>query len=474
MMSARNQGARGRFARPARGRRGFALPFAMLITLLVMITGLSLLEVSRMEAIIAERDVRDVKALAAAEFGLNRAKAMARSQNLPWGLMTYNGASLQFTQSSDPIYEGHYVCELFTDEPAGYEDDAPTYTVVIEDRADWSLRAGSYRIHAFGRAGERVQHITEDTQCLTYAAFGWLTDREDGIYFATGDTVDGWVYTNDHLNIYGSPTFTGKVNSAGSYINYYHGGPPADNPDFQQGVTLNSPRLDMASLIHSGHVTGVRDRALQADGIWLGPNSGRPYIVTFNANGTVTVDKKLWDGSWSRIIDEKDLSATNGAIYVEETVGVRGTVDGQVTLATPENKDIYVLDDLVYASPSNPASAFQPGFNFDDPAFDDKLGLIAGRDIIMYKSWDSSWSDMYVMASLLAVTGSMRNYYYTSYGFKTLHILGGVAQDTRGPVGRADNRGFLKDYKYDQRFLEEPPPHFPIAMYDYSLWQLNP
>ena len=136
-----------------------------------------------------------------------------------------------------------------------------TYTVVIEDMTTWFPGNGSFKMHAFGRSGNHVEHITVNADSLTYAAFAWLTNSENNTYFASGDTIDGWVYTNDHLNIYGSPTFTGRVNSASSWINYYHGGPPYDNPDFQQGVELNSAKLDLSTLINDGHVNAVRNRA---------------------------------------------------------------------------------------------------------------------------------------------------------------------------------------------------------------------
>ena len=69
----------------------FALPLAMIITLLVLVLGLALMEITRIEAVKAERDVQRVKALAAAEMGLQRAKAMAKSQNCSWSVMKYNG-----------------------------------------------------------------------------------------------------------------------------------------------------------------------------------------------------------------------------------------------------------------------------------------------------------------------------------------------------------------------------------------------
>ncbi len=465
----------GMISRPGtvrRAQRGIALPVTMMVVLVVTIIGAAALELGRMEGEVAASDVNAIRALAAAEKGLARAKVMAMSQNRAWPIMTYNGSYLGFYMSTDPLYTGHYICDLFVNQPSG-GDDSATYSVVVEDLSDWFPGAGYYRLHAYGHCGNELRHITQDSMTLTYAAFGWLTDSEDGIYFASGDVVDGWVYTNDQLNIWGNPVFTGKVNSAASSINYGHGGYPYDNPDFQQGVTLNSPILNMSTLINDGHVNAIRTRAMDAEGVWLGPNEGRPYIIDFNADGTIDVQKKLEDGSWTTIIQDKDLDSTNGAIYVEEAVGVRGTVDGQATLATPVNKDVYILDDLVYASVPNVEDAFNPGFDFDDSEFDDKLGIIAGRDIIMYKEWSEDWTDMYVMASCLAVTGSFRNDYYQSYGFKTLHLLGGIAQDTRGAVGMVNYRGFLKNYRYDRRFMVEPPPHFPVAMYDFMRWNLE-
>ena len=473
MMLCRSRAKRCRPGTERTSEQAIALPLAMFVTVIVLFIGLAFMELSRMEAERARCDAKSLEALAAAELGLERAKAMCASQNAPWTIMTYGGDYLDFRLSSDPLYEGSYICDLFINEPAREGGDV-TYSVIVEDLSTWFPGSGSYRIHAFGHSGEIVRHITEDARTLTYAAFGWLTDREDGIYFATGDKVDGWVYTNDRLNIWGTPVFTGKVNSAASYIHYGHGGPPIDDPDFQQGVTLNSPVIDMDNLINNGHIAAVRNRAQDENGIWLGPNRGRPYLVDFHADGTVTIQRQKRNGSWVTVIDNKDLSTTNGAIYIEEQTGVRGTVNGQVTLATPETKDIYVLDDLIYAHPLNKEDPFKEDFDFADNNLDDKLGLIAGRDIVVYKSWSESWSDMYIMASLLAVTGSFRNYYYQSYGFRKLHILGGVAQDTRGPVGMVNNRGFLKDYRYDQRFMSEPPPHFPMAMYDFNTWQLAP
>lgn len=470
-----------------RAERGLALPLAMMVSVLVLVSGLAYIELTHSEAADANSDVHGLKALAAAERGLERAQTMSDSQKLPWSFMTYYGGQLAFYQSGEPLYGGNRVCPLFTNELVG-DDGTTTYSVVIEDLNSFMPASNRFRIHAFGYSGDQIRHVSVDASTLTYAAFGWLTDSENGVYFASGDRVDGWVYTNDLLNIHGNPVFTGRVNSAASSVNYSHGGPPWDNPDFQQGLTLNSPVLDMSTLLTNGHITAIRSRAIEDDGIWLASNEGRPYEVTFHDTGEVTIRKQVevesggggwwwwwWGGGttleWETVLDHKDLSDVNGAIYIEDHVEVKGELDGQVTLATPAGKDITITDDLVYVYPPDKAAPFEAGWDPDaHQEFDSKLGLAAGRDIVIDKSWSGGWSDMYVMGSMLAATGSFRNENYTSYPVKTLHVYGGIAQDTRGPVGLVDGRGFLKDYKYDQRFYSDPPPHFPTASYDYTGW----
>ena len=468
---------RHRWRAPQCGRRAFALPLAIIVALLVIILGLAIMELSGMEAVKAEYDVHTMKALAAAEMGLQRAKAMAASQNLPWREITYNGAPLEFFVSADAAYGGNAVCALFSAEPVAANDETATYKVVVENTS-----RDVYRIHAFGYAGNRVQHITENTRGLTFGAFSWFTNTENDMNFASGDVVPGWVYTNGSLNIHGRPTFTGRANSGAASLNYFHGGAPADKPDFQQGITLSSPQLDITAALSAGHVTAVREAALQ-NGIWLGANAGRPYKITFNVNGTVTFEKEqeLTTGGkkgktitvWTPLMDQVDLATTNGAIYVEETVQVCGVVNGQVTLATPEDKDVYILDNLVYAYPSDSSDVFDDDFDLDDPQLDDKLAIIAGHDIILQKTQNQAWPQMTVMASLMALTGSLQSHESSSYGYKNIHILGSIAQNIRGAVGNSPNRGFLKNYKYDERFLNDPPLYLPVATYSYDTWRLN-
>jgi cytoskeletal protein CcmA (bactofilin family) len=454
-----------------RGERGIALPLAMIMVILALTIGLAFVEISRMDAVRAVREVQEMQATTAAEFGLARAKAMAGSQKAPWFMMSYDNQALTFAPSLDPAYGGHEVCALFADEPVGGNMNA-TYSVVIEDLSGWAATSGYYRIHAYGTAGPAAKHVMLDSEALTYASFGWLTNNEAGVYFADGDVIDGLVHTNGQLNIWGDPTFLGRVHSSASSIHYAHGGPPSDDPDFQHGVVLNAPEIDISSLLNAGHFTAIRNAA-KSGGIWLGPNQG-PYHVEFKNNGTVTIKKPKSRGSgWTTVINSQSLDTINGAIYLEDTVWVSGVLDGQVTLATPAGVDIEIVDDLTYRYPTDHHLIFQEGFDPSDPLFDDKLALVSGGDVSITKSWNSGWGDFYLNASVAAPNGKFWNESYNRTSQKTLHLYGGITQDVRGPVGQVGGRGFVKDYKYDTRFRMTPPPHLPTIGYEFGNWNMD-
>jgi len=187
----------------------------------------------------------------------------------------------------------------------------------------------------------------------------------------------------------------------------------------------------------------------------------------------VTIQLQKVDGSgWDMVVEDQPLSETNGAIYLEDTVWVSGVLDGQVTLATPAGVDVNVIDDLTYSYPENRLAIFDDDFDPTGAAFDDKLGLISGGDIVITKDWDTGWSDLFLSASVAAPNGRFRNESYRQRPQKTLHLYGGVVQDTRGPVGTVSGRGFLKDYRYDTRLRRSPPPHLPAIGYEFSRWNV--
>ncbi len=454
-----------------RGQAALALPLAMIVTFLVTLCGLALLELSRLESVRAVHDMRDLQALAAAEFGVDRARAMTLSQNRSWTAMTCGGSQLVFHTSSDPLYAGHRVSQLFAEESVGGAVTAH-YSVVIEELDPEIQGDHWFRVHSFGAAGERTHHITLDYIPVTFGSYAWFTNDENGKYFYSGDKVDGLMHSNDQLNFWGSPVFTGKVTSSASSVSYANGGPPADNPVFEKGLHLNAPEVSLDSAVVDGHFATLRNAAQQADGLWLGPNDGRPYRLRFNQNGNVQISRQKEGDAWE-LIKTVNLSDLNGAIYVEEHVYLDGVVNGQVTLGTSEGKDIMIADSVTYAYPMDVKDVFEDGFDYNDPLFNDKLGLLSGRDVLINKAWNNNWGDLYLMASIIAVRGSFTNTEYERSNQKTLHVYGGVAQDLRGDIGTKAGTGFLRDYKYDPRLIFDPPPYYAPIGYMSSTWNLK-
>ncbi len=471
------EGLSGRhFARTR--QQGFALMLAMVVTVLILALGLALLEASKIDQVRSERDLEAVQSVSAAELGLARARAMALSQKIAWAGMTYNGTYLNFDYTNDTAYNGHQICPIpfsagGAATPVGGASTA-TYRVVVEDLTGSLISSGTYRIHSYGTSGPFTRHVYVDAQTLTFGSFLWFSDNENGVYFTTGDYLDGWLYTNDQININGNPVFQQRVHSGASSVNYRNGGPPNDNPQFNNGLVLNAPDIQMTTVFSGGQLNAIRTQSKATGGIWLASNGGNPYRVTFSSGGTFKIEKSDSKGKWTTVINSQTISSTNGAFYIEEDVQVKGVLNGKVTLATPTGKDITITDNLYYAYPASIATVFQAGFNPNNTLFDDKLALVAGGDIIIDKTWDNTWTDFYLTAVCVAPNGSIKNASYTSTPSKNLHLWGGFTQGTRGAVGQIGGSGFLKDYHYDTRFLTSPPPFLPQIGYEFQSWSLDP
>ena len=373
---------RGVRARPVPQRAsqsGMVLPYALFVTVLILILGLAFLQTSATQSLVATRNVQRDQANAAAEYGVARARAMADSQFGVWFAMTYNGTPLNWATSGS--YSGHSICTLFTNQTVPSFPLA-TYSVVIEDLTGDLVTSGTYRIHSYGTVGSYTRQVSLDSQALTFASFGWLTNSENGVWFRTGDWLSGLIWTNGQFNITGNPSFNGPMYSGSGSINYMNGGPPNDNPTFADGITFNAGNINISSLISGGQITAIKNAA-DSSGISEPSNSGYGYNLTFNSDGTFTLQKGKSGGGWTSLISNQAISTTNGAFYFQDTVQVSGVIDGQVTIATASGKDIDITGNLNYSYPANPATMFQVGFNQSDPLLTSKCALISGGNLVV-------------------------------------------------------------------------------------------
>ncbi len=471
-------------ARPVLQRtpqRGIVLIYALFVVILILILGLSFMQTSALETLANTHSVQHLQATAAAEYGIARARAMCDSPNNfhgNWYIMTYGGNFLSWATSAS--YSGHSIATLFSNQ-ALPNCAGVTYSVVIEDLTGDVAISDLYRVHGYGMVSGFTRHVSQDCQSLNFASFGWLTNSENGVWFITGDSLSGLIWTNGQFNIDGNPTFNGPVYSGSGSLNYMNGGPPHDNPTFADNITYNAPNLPIAAVLNGNDITAIDNAAKQAGGVLLPSNSGHGYALIFNTGGTFTIYQldSSGDELSPALYNNVAVATTNGAFYFQDKVMVSGTLTGEVTVATSSGNDVDITNNLDYSYPANPATMFQAGFNQSDPLLTSKLALISGGNVVIkpakwsstlttphsgspYYAYSTAWSDigsdMYVTATCASVTGSFENTYYTSSPQKTLHLYGGIVQVTRGAVGQTSGNGFLKNYLYDTRFTTSPPP----------------
>ncbi len=271
-----------------------------------------------------------------------------------------------------------------------------------------------------------------------FSKFAYYSRDEGGnIWWMDKDTVWGPFHTQDKLRIAGHPTFYGKVSSLmgmekydkSSSANFYGG--------YESGVNLPMP---------ANGVDDVKAEALK-DGVVI--NKKDNIYVTFNSDSvTIKIGK-------SETTYLASALAPNGVIYIENAKSVRlqGTVKGSYTVASNKG-DIYLDDDIVYnTDPRN------------NPNSTDMLGIVSKNNVWITNNTANN-KDINIDASIYCETGSFGAEDYSSRPVSgTINLLGGIIQDTRGPVGTFSgskiSSGFSKNYKYDDRLLVAYPPGYP-------------
>ncbi len=290
----------------------------------------------------------------------------------------------------------------------------------------------------------------------SFSIFAWMTNNEKGVFWITGDTVNGKMHSNSTINITGSPVFMGRVTTTASFSP-----PPGKNSNhgvFLDGWATKAERIDFPSdlsdlILNSGPY-------LYGTEIWVEvdagtPSSGDGYAVVRTSPTGTMADTVL-----------VNAPGFNGVIAGRQNVHVKGKLDGKLTVTS--QRDIYIDDDVFYEM---------------DPrvsASDDMLGLVAENNVIVSDN-PNNWNNCTVQASIFCRRGSFlaQNHTSTTSGTNggkrgTIFLLGSVVQNTRGPVGRHVNgvllTGYSKSYTYDARLASNStrPPHYP-GFYSWSM-----
>ncbi|HRN52365.1 MAG TPA: hypothetical protein PK788_02655, partial [Gemmatimonadaceae bacterium] len=238
------------------------------------------------------------------------------------------------------------------------------------------------------------------------------------------------------------------------------------------------------------------------DNINTGAN---PYNTFRVADGAVVAGRDDWGYGewvpWTGAVDarvtaarprdaaflwplSRDLNPNfKGVIHVTGKIAISGKVRGKVTLAATGN--IIIADNITYVT--NPG-----GTTPCNSAERDILGLFSGQDILMahnlrnspwrpgpgntgsYRTWNERGGNEYVHAVVLALDEfraashdqgptDVEDCQGANNERGCLYLTGGIIQNTRGPVGITDGKGYIKRYQYDACAGNNPPPYFPTT-----------
>ena len=343
-------------------------------------------------------------------------------------------------QSNVPLYGGHY-----------------SYSY---ERQEQDATLGPTQVRVTVTAEYNSQHDTVVVLLTrpSFSRFAYFSNIEGNIWFHTGDSLRGPVHTNEYFRMSGYPVFFDKVTSHELYsesqpYRRYPWGPT--DPQFLGGTEWGVPELFMPENIPQELIDAAQD-----SGIYI--NNRHAWLI-FQADGTVRIASKNTSGAPSPSqYTTYTLANTNGVIYVHYSsarpmVRVKGTVNGRVTVGT--RGSIRITNNLLLAD--NPLT---------NPNSDDMIGLVAAKDIIVANNHRDQ--DRTIQATIMTMNHStdyndnfwVKNYDLDRYG--TLHLLGGLIQYARGAVGLVGDeysrKGYLKDYRWDQRLKTMSPPHFPM------------
>lgn len=297
----------------------------------------------------------------------------------------------------------------------------------------------------YNNVSKTLQLIVQQTSA---SKFAYLSNSEvhptyGNLWWVTGMTTVGPVHTNGRFNIYGDPVFEGAVSQVSPTINYYNGGPPNDNPDFQAGVTLGAPSQ---SVFNNTVLNNINSAAAAAGGLSLTGNS----TIRFLSDGTINVTNSA--KGWTNY---NMAMPANKAIYVSGgNATVNGVVKGQVSVGSSNN--VYINGHLTYNT--------DPTTN---PSSTDLLALVASQNITVTTS---APNNIQLFAVMVAINGSFNVDQFWSGIRGNMVQYGGLINNVSGPTGVFDpatgvlSAGYMQLQYYDERLKTLIPPWFPPAV----------
>lgn len=302
------------------------------------------------------------------------------------------------------------------------------------------------------------------------------------IYWASGDSMSGPMYTNDQYHVYtnASPTFgragtNDKIESSAPTTSVcvssqcqkatFPGGGAAASatyvplPQSVAGTTLLTDATAHGQ-VFTGTTTislngasaqisncpGTTSTAACTSG-WLNTSEGYPPIIYVQSGSGCSPDH---------------LPTS----YQTNSSGQYFGACGDVYIHGYYNQPLTIVSDDDIIIMANSTGLSSPGLTTDadgsgNPVGNATLGLVAGNFVRVMHASGANVGAVTIDAAVLTLSHSFMvdNYTSGSTNQPKLTVHGALAQRYRGAVGQVGSTGYLKDYHYDDRLHVLLPPY---------------
>jgi hypothetical protein len=379
---------------------------------------------------------------------------------------------------------------FYTDNMKGYD---------ISNQGNQDIDIGTLhqiKVTGLGRSeyenSGQSQSISVNFSYETYADYLYITNserdarRHELIYFWTPDTLDGKVHSNDTIHImdgFDRPRFMKRVTTTPNKVmppgNHAHYDDPK-SPTYRGPINFPDQATELRTV--AGWITGTQghDSLTQLglsgtyiyyrkcgkvhvngqDKIHCDPSSMGENYIDIPPSGVIFIYGKTWVSAARGRVDHMDGSYPDSSFY--DGGFVSAGFGGQLTIGSADT--MIIADDIIY---QDARADKRVPMTMDSCS--NLLGLVSENWIMVGKYVNRT---VYIDAAMAAVKGSISVqdiYMEHAPGWdnekQSLQIWGSLAQRNRGivhisrPFGHT--RGFPeKDYHYDVRLVDNPPPHF--------------
>lgn len=321
-----------------------------------------------------------------------------------------------------------------------------------------------WKITSTGEYAGSTRVLTAWMELESFALFCYFSDNEKigstTIWFSGRDRLEGPVHTNGYFSINTNPVFTSRVTSSNNGDSYYTSSPsrkykqgnvwytdPFKFYRYYSNYNQDEPTSGGQDFFFAG---GQPEVPLPANANEIKTLADKNYTydlyIKFNESGTATVKYKVGSVWKTDTLDTSNLTIhTTQNVYFQDN---NCKLNGRTTVAA--DKTIYLQNSVEYKNTAT-----------------DVLGLVAGANITIDTATNVQ-KDIKIHATMMALNGSFSVADYNK-GIRRgyIRLFGGLIQDSRGAVGTFNGTttqtGYDKDYKYDTKLANSPPPNYPTT-----------